>query len=113
MNKCINCKKEAMELHHIVPLSLGGNDIDSNKVWLCVECHNKIHNRNLGVGALAAQSKNFRRAVQEHRVGRPAAEKTPAFEAAYDEWKAGKINATEAIKKSGVCRATFYKLIKI
>lgn len=55
---------------------------------------------------------NFRKAVNEERVGRPAAEKTPAFEAAYKEWKAGRINATEAIKKSGVCRATFYKLAK-
>ena len=55
---------------------------------------------------------SFRKAVEEERVGRPAAERTPEFEAAYKEWKAGKITATEAIKRAGVSRATFYKLAK-
>jgi len=68
---CINCGKEAAELHHIVPLALGGNDIDSNKVWLCIECHNKIHNRSLDVRKLAAESLNFKKAIAEGRVGRP------------------------------------------
>ena len=45
-HKCINCSKEATEQHHVIPLSLGGNDIESNKVWLCSECHALIHNLN-------------------------------------------------------------------
>ena len=40
---CINCGKEATQLHHVVPRVLDGNDI-SNCVWLCDECHGKIHN---------------------------------------------------------------------
>ena len=43
MNMCINCGKEALELHHVVPLALGGNDIETNKVWLCSYCHSLIH----------------------------------------------------------------------
>ena len=62
MNRCINCGKEASELHHVVPLALGGNDIDSNKVWLCIDCHNKIHKRGIGMGQLAAQSPKFKNA---------------------------------------------------
>ena len=55
---------------------------------------------------------SFRKAVEEERVGRPAAERTPEFEAAYKEWKAGNITATEATKRAGVSRATFYKMAK-
>lgn len=47
MNKCINCGKEATQLHHIVPEVLGGNNT-SNCAWLCDECHGKIHNIEFG-----------------------------------------------------------------
>lgn len=42
MNKCINCGKEATQLHHVVPRELGGNDT-TNCVWLCDKCHALIH----------------------------------------------------------------------
>ena len=45
--KCCNCNKEGTELHHIVPLSLGGKDIDTNKVLLCSQCHSLIHGFNI------------------------------------------------------------------
>lgn len=54
----------------------------------------------------------FKKAKEEGRVGRPAAEKTDAYKAAYKEWKAGKISAVEAIAKSGMSKATFYRLAK-
>ncbi len=54
----------------------------------------------------------FRKALAEERVGRPSAERTPAFIEAYREWKAGNITATEATKRSGVSKATFYKMAK-
>lgn len=110
MNYCVNCGKPGEELHHVVPLSLGGNDIDSNKVWLCNECHNLIHNRSLGAGKLAAQSLNYQKALREERVGRPRAQRTEQFITAYKDWKAGKITGLEAIKRSGVSSATFYKM---
>lgn len=35
--------KECAELHHIIPLGMGGrNDID-NLVCLCANCHRKVH----------------------------------------------------------------------
>lgn len=54
----------------------------------------------------------FKKALEEERVGRPTAQKTPEFEAALKEWVAGNITATEAMKRAGVSRATFYKMAK-
>jgi len=109
---CINCGKEAAELHHIVPLALGGNDIDSNKVWLCIECHNKIHNRSLDVRKLAAESLNFKKAIAEGRVGRPKKEIPELFYQLYPDWKNKKITATYFMQQVNMSRATFYKVIK-
>lgn len=38
----INCEQQIV-FHHIIPLSLGGTDNDSNIVPLCTQCHQKIH----------------------------------------------------------------------
>jgi hypothetical protein len=40
---CVNCGAPATCEHHIVPISLGGNDIPSNKAPLCDKCHGAIH----------------------------------------------------------------------
>jgi len=40
---CLNCEAIATHAHHIVPLSLGGNDILSNLASLCEECHERVH----------------------------------------------------------------------
>lgn len=43
--RCINCgSTENIEYHHVVPLLLGGKDIDSNIVPLCYACHRAAHN---------------------------------------------------------------------
>ena len=109
---CINCGKEATELHHVVPLALGGNDIDSNKVWLCIDCHNKIHKRGIGMGQLAAQSQKYRKAVAEGRVGRPHVKIPKLFYELYPKWKNKQITATFFMKQIEMSRATFYKVIK-
>jgi 5-methylcytosine-specific restriction protein A len=45
---CEMCEKNgrlnpAEEVHHIVPISLGGTHDKSNLMSLCKSCHNKIH----------------------------------------------------------------------
>lgn len=41
---CANCgSKENIEYHHIVPLFLGGRDVQSNIVPLCYKCHKAAH----------------------------------------------------------------------
>ena len=47
---CEDCKKRwsdgwLMEVHHILPSSLGGSDEPSNARILCVSCHLKAHER--------------------------------------------------------------------
>lgn len=44
-NNCSNCEKSdgTLHIHHIVPLALGGNNIISNLVRLCSDCHALIH----------------------------------------------------------------------
>jgi 5-methylcytosine-specific restriction endonuclease McrA len=43
--KCINCGAvEDLQYHHVIPIAVGGNDIDSNMVCLCGDCHKKLHN---------------------------------------------------------------------
>ena len=42
--KCCNCgSEEDLQYHHIIPLSLGGIDINSNICCLCYHCHYKLH----------------------------------------------------------------------
>lgn len=53
---CVDCEKlgrvtAARELDHIVPLHLGGQDNDSNRQGLCVECH-KVKTRQEAQGRI-------------------------------------------------------------
>ena len=46
--KCVNCGcSDELEIHHIVPLEIGGNDITSNMVALCYDCHKAVTNHQL------------------------------------------------------------------
>lgn len=112
-NICCNCgDNRNIEFHHIVPLSLGGKDILTNIVPLCNRCHNLIHNVNMGAGILGPQSEKFQKALKEGRVGRPKIKITDNYLEAYADWKEKKITATEAMKRAGVSRATWYRMAK-
>ena len=49
---CVNCGRPAHHYHHIVPRSLGGNNIQSNLAPLCEFCHGKIHGISYKSGGL-------------------------------------------------------------
>ncbi len=53
----------------------------------------------------------YRKSYEEGRVGRPSIQPTVEFTKAVTAWKKGEITATEAIKRSGLSRTTFYKII--
>lgn len=47
-NECLNCETTSnLCVHHIVPLSEGGNKKMSNLVTLCRECHRRAHGERL------------------------------------------------------------------
>lgn len=41
--KCRVCGKEAYCMHHIIPLSKGGTNNQSNLIPICIDCNKKIH----------------------------------------------------------------------
>ena len=42
--KCFNKDKNFnLQVHHIVPISNGGNDSNENLILLCYECHTYVH----------------------------------------------------------------------
>ncbi|MDF9748431.1 HNH endonuclease [Natrinema salsiterrestre] len=49
-HQCVNCGNSGMlHVHHVVPKSLGGVDELSNLRSLCIDCHDKAHDRSIGV----------------------------------------------------------------
>jgi len=54
----------------------------------------------------------YRKAYAEGKVGRPKAEATDAFREAVGAWRKKEITATEAMKRCGMKRTSFYKLLK-
>lgn len=47
-DRCINCgSPDEIEWHHVVPLEIGGNDVDTNLVPLCYSCHKAVTNHTL------------------------------------------------------------------
>lgn len=63
-----------------------------------------IHQRQAeGIQAAKARGKH---------LGRPKATLSNTFKDTYNEWKAGHINAVQAMKHEGIPKATFYRLVK-
>ncbi len=61
--KCVNCGSNLeIQLHHIIPLSLGGTNNISNIVALCGKCHGKIHGMNYNM-----HSELTKRGIREAR----------------------------------------------
>ena len=47
--RCANCEIDAKDnivFHHVVPIAVGGRDVFTNIIPLCVSCHNLIHHEN-------------------------------------------------------------------
>lgn len=44
--RCSNCErtKTSLEVHHVVPVRLGGSHKKSNLTPLCPDCHSAVHN---------------------------------------------------------------------
>ncbi len=46
---CSTCGNACSELHkhHILPKALGGTDLSTNLIDICLDCHSKIHGKNM------------------------------------------------------------------
>ena len=98
MSRCVNCGlDEKLKIHYIVPLELGGNDIDSNKVLLCSDCYKR---------ATAPRVK---------KVGRPGFILDTNTEKILDEYFKCKIGTAEAKGLIGISlknKSTWQRLLK-
>lgn len=116
-NSCINCGSYPCELHHVVPLSLGGNDISSNKVPLCSRCHSIVHGFNpqkRGVEWKELQKAGIQKAKLEGKYkGRLKTElNKEEFIKEYKLWKMGIQNAKTTMEHLSLKPNTFYRRVK-
>ena len=113
-NVCINCGSTGAELHHVVPLSLGGNDIDSNKVLLCSKCHTLVHGTNperRGTHWKELQKAGIEKAKAEgkYKGRKPKEYDTELFRQMLIERRAGKRTAASIQREFGITAQTFYR----
>ena len=60
--------KVAMEWHHLIPVSEGGEEIPSNQVWICANCHREIGAKMKSIGYIKPKKSRMgrgRRALLE------------------------------------------------
>lgn len=118
---CVNCGKIATNKHHIIPKSLGGTDRESNLVFLCDECHGKIHGIEYGNGILS-HSELTKIGLQKaklsgKRVGAQKGDKyktKKSIQGKKDILKHskdfnGSLSDKEVMKLTGISRNTYYK----
>lgn len=117
--QCCNCgSTKELEYHHIVPISLGGNDINSNIACLCYACHQKIHygeskhglhSTVIKMGLEVAKAKG-------KKLGRPVTGVPKEFIKEYDKLQSGEygsITVVQFAKLQGIAVSTFYKYVGI
>jgi len=105
---CYNCgSDECIELHHVVPLKLGGTNNLSNIVVLCHRCHCAAHN---GRHISEYQNKEI--------SGRPHNVEVEELDKALNEYVNGQIGTTECKARMGLSRKSkigdmsYYKRFK-
>jgi hypothetical protein len=70
---CGNCgETKNVNIHHVVPLSLGGNNVITNMVLLCEKCHGLIHGEDfMNFRRLQREGKKRAKQRPDFREGRP------------------------------------------
>ena len=119
---CINClsNDKPIQYHHVVPISLGGQDILSNIVPLCEDCHNLIHHAKTKKGNLShsqlIKAGLDRAKIEGKQIGRKltTVEVIPKeFFNFYDKIKNKEITIAAAARELNISRPTVYKYIRL
>ena len=123
---CCNCQLDCgndVIFHHIVPLSLGGNDVKSNIIPLCEDCHNLIHQKQSnpplshseltkrGIEKARAEGKQIGLKAGTHLTTKKSLlAKKLIFK--FSSHFCGTLNNNDCMKYVNVARNTFYKYIR-
>ena len=113
----INCE-ENIVYHHVVPISAGGNDIISNIIPVCTECHSIIHfGESHGLkNHSELVKKGLKRARAEGKIiGRRKItyEDLPLNFGEYVKLVKNGMSIVEASKQLQISRQSFYKYREI
>ncbi|RKI87880.1 HNH endonuclease [Parablautia intestinalis] len=117
--QCRNCgSKKELEYHHVVPISLGGKDVNSNIVCLCYPCHQKIHYGESKHGLHSTVIKKGLDVARKKgkKLGRPATGVPKEFIKEYNKLQSGEygsITIVQFAKLQGIAVSTFYKYVGI
>lgn len=120
---CCNCgETEDLEYHHIVPLSLGGNDILSNYCCLCYNCHSLLHfGEKKNISHSEATKKGIEKAkLNGKQIGAVKGKKLTTKKSViakelirkYNKDFEGQLTNEETWQKIGISKMSFYKYKK-
>ena len=115
---CCNCGldcKDNIIFHHVVPVSIGGNDAINNIVPVCSVCHGIIHFAE--TKALKMQSDLIKAGLERARAeGKQIGRKKVTFQDLPENFgiyvekvKENKTTVAQASRELGISRPTFYK----
>lgn len=119
---CCNCGldcKDNILFHHIVPISIGGNDTINNIVPICSVCHDMIH---FGASTESiSHSELIKAGLERARAeGKQIGRKKVTFEDLPEDFsiyaeqiKNKKTTIAQAAKELKISRPTFYKYLDI
>lgn len=92
-DRCINCgSPDEIEWHHVVPLAVGGYDVDTNLVPLCYSCHKAVTHQTL---ILATKGRPVHSGGRKRTV-------PDNYKEIIDEYLHGNIGKSECIKQLGL-----------
>lgn len=117
--QCCNCgSTQELEYHHVVPISLGGKDSNSNIVCLCYPCHQKIHYGESKHGLHSTVIKMGLEAAKKNgkKLGRPSTGVPKEFIKEYNKFQSGEygsISVVQFAKLQGIAVSTFYKYVGV
>lgn len=111
-NHCCNCGVIAdLQIHHIVPLAVGGTNNLTNLSLVCEDCHRKVHGKGTLNKKLQREGITEAKKKGKH-LGRPVMELPAEWDRLYKDWKDGKMTAVAFMDAVGMKKATFYKKVK-
>lgn len=121
--KCINCNTDCGDniiFHHVIPISIGGTENNSNIVPLCTNCHRKLHNisqKNSTISHSELVRAGIKKAKEKGiKVGRKSITINDIpieFYTYYNKTLSNELSITAAAQQMQISRTTFYHYKKI